>query len=225
MSKKKNSPPFLFQSLNKKKIKFTLAEQKIIAGLMPFVGGEFDSRKAIKLTSKVLRKDRDQLVSSIKDKLIKIQGNYCIYCGLHEDHCGVLEREHIAPKGSGSYPQFMFEPENLCLACHHCNFDLKGEENTIYRASAIYAKNKFSIVHPYFDDYNLHIEHLIKNGSAIIRRKPWSRKGKKTIELFELNSVPNTAKRSGLLIANEWSFDDKYDALYNSVLQKKYISV
>ena len=221
MSKKRSNIPFLFQHLNGKCIKYTKAELKIIKGLMPLTGGEWEGK--IKASSKVMRKDRDSVRIRIKDKLIKIQGRYCIYCGLHEKYCGELEREHIAPKGTVHYPAFMFEPENLCLACHHCNFDLKKEEDVISKKSKTYNRNKFTIIHPYIDDFNLHIEFVVKDGMTIIRKRPKSRKGKKTIDLFELDSPENTSKRSGLLIINEWTFANKYDAILEIALSKKYI--
>ncbi len=222
MSKKIDKEPFLFQSLMGKQIKFTKSEQRVIDGLKPLVGGEWEDK--IKVTSKIRRKDRDDLVTKIKAKLIKIQGRYCIYCGLHEEHCGRLEREHIAPKGKDSYPHFMFDPLNLCLACHHCNFDLKGEDDTISKPPIIeYNKNKFTIVHPYLDDFRLHITFAVKNGIALIQRKGKSTKGRRTIELFELDSPANTTKRSGLLIVREWPFKDKYDTMLEDALKKKYI--
>lgn len=220
MSKKKNEP-FLFQSLKDKSITFTIAEQKFIDGLKPLIGGEWEGK--IKASSLTRRTDRDTVVKEIKDKLIVIQGSYCIYCGLHEDHCGQLEREHIAPKGTGCYPHFMFEPLNLALACHHCNCELKGEEDTISTESPIYKKCKFNIVHPYLDDYEKHIQFAVKNGRAIIKSIPWSRKGKATIKLFELDSVPKTDKRSGLLMVNNLNIEDKYDELLELALKSKYM--
>lgn len=223
MSRRKKNNPFLFQNLIGKSIKYTRAELKIINGLKPLVGGEWDG--AIKAASTVRRIDRDMVKTNIKKKLLKIQGPYCIYCGLHEKHCGELEREHIAPKGIHSYPTFMFEPENLCLACHHCNFDLKEEFNTISHRSISYSKNKFNIIHPYLDDLNLHIEFVVEEGKVLIRKRPRSRKGKKTIELFELDTPENTEKRSGLLIVKELNFKRKYDLILEAALNRKYVKI
>ena len=133
MSKRKNDLPFLFQDLHGKKIYLNLKEKKIINELRPLAGGEWDG--AIKKASSVRRTDRDKLKKSIKKKLLKIQGPYCIYCGLHQKHCGILHREHIAPKGAKYYPWFMFEVENLCLSCYHCNMELKGEQDFVTRKS------------------------------------------------------------------------------------------
>jgi hypothetical protein len=213
--------PFLFQSLKGKSIKFTKSEQKIINSLNPLIGGEWDG--AIKEGCTVKRKDRDEVKTKIKNKLIKIQGNFCIYCGLHEDHCGRLEREHIAAKGTASYPTFMFEPLNLALACHHCNVDLKGEINTITRPSKNYNKCKFNIVHPYLDFYDKHILFVVENSKALIKSAPRSKKGRATIKLFELDSVPKTNKRSGLLLISSLKFNDKYDIQLEAVLKSKFV--
>lgn len=214
--------PLKFQSLIGKKIKFTKKEQKVIDGLKPFIGGEWEGK--IKSSSKVIRIDRDELRKKLKTKLIKIQGQYCIYCGLHESYCGSrLEREHIAPKGKKHYPNFVFEPENLCLACHKCNVVLKGEIDVASGEKNNYRMNKFSIIHPYFDSYDKHLEIKFTNGKAIIKKKPYSKKGKKTIELFELDSPQRTTQRSGILISTEIKFDSKYDDMLNKAINNKYL--
>lgn len=220
MSKKKSNP-FLFQNLKGKSISFAADERIIIDGLKPLLGGEWDGK--IKNGCVIRRVDRNKVVTKIKEKLEKKQGKYCIYCGLHQDHCGRLEREHIAPKGTVSFPTFMFEPLNLVLACHHCNVDLKGEFNTISKFSTNYSKCKFNIVHPYLDEIEKHIVYAVDNGRALIKAAPWSRKGKKHIKLFELDSVPKTDKRSGLLIVSSLTISSKYDKILNSALNKKFI--
>ena len=222
MSKVKPPIPFKFQGLKGKKISYTIQEKKIINGLKPLEGGEWDGK--IKSTSSVKRKDRDAVRTSIKQKLLKIQGHYCFYCGLHEKHCGSkLQREHVAPKGKKHYPKFVFHEENLCLACHKCNVDLKGEEDVASGEKDNYNKNKFSIVHPYLDIFEDHIELKINKGQVLIKKRPYSRKGKRTIKLFELDSPERTTLRSGLLLSYENPVDNKYDKLLSDVLQKKYV--
>ncbi|GAB0157270.1 hypothetical protein CHRYSEOSP005_25420 [Chryseobacterium sp. Alg-005] len=220
MSKTKNKA-FLFQSLNGKFFKYLKKEQIIIDTLKPLTGGEWDGK--IKVGCKVKRVDRDNLVINIKKKIEKLQGKHCIYCGLHENYCGPLEREHIAPKGKGSYPEFMFEPLNLVLACHHCNYDLKKEINTINKKSSDYSKCTFNIVHPYFDNIFDHIKFAVKNGQVLIKSAPYSRKGKAYIQLFQLDNVHKTEKRSGLLLVKEIKVLDKYDSILDIILSKKYL--
>ena len=223
MSKTSVQPPFKFQNLKGKKIKYSIAEKSVLKSLSPISGGEWEGK--IKAGCSVKRMDRDSLVTIIKTKLIKIQGSYCIYCGLHESYCGSkLQREHILPKGKKNYPAFAFEPENLCLACHRCNFELKGEVDLGSGNKSNYKKNNFKIVHPYFDDFNKHIELNVKGGKALIKKKPYSRKGKSTIELFELDSPERTTIRSGLIIISENPIKSKYDKLLNGALKKSYTS-
>ncbi len=220
MSRKRNSP-FLFQNLNGKSIVFTPEEQLVINGLLPLIGGEWEGK--IKANCNVQRIARNKIVTAIKTKLELIQGKYCIYCGLHQEHSGRLEREHIAPKGTKHHPQFMFEPLNLVLACHHCNVELKGEYNSISKISKEYVKCKFNIIHPYLDNFDEHVIHAVKNGKALIKAAPRSRKGKNHIKLFELDSVPKTDKRSGLLIISSLNIKTKYDNLLNNTLKNKFI--
>jgi uncharacterized protein (TIGR02646 family) len=220
MSRKK-SKSFLFQNIVGKSITFSVAEQTVIDGLKPLQGGEWEGK--LKSGCTVKRKERNAVVTLIKQKLLKIQGNYCIYCGLHEKHCGRLEREHIAPKGKTSYPEFMFEPQNLALACHHCNVDLKGEYDTITNKSKSYSKCKFNIVHPYFDPIEKHIVFAVKNGKALLKAAPYSRKGKSHIKLFQLDSVPKTEKRTGLLLVESLKIESKYDKMLDKALNNKFV--
>ena len=214
--------PYKFQDLVGKKIKYTTREKRIIRGLKPLVGGEWEGK--IKPTSSIQRKERDELKGAIKKKLYKIQGHYCIYCGCHEEHTGMtLHREHILPKGVASYPEFMFEDYNLVLACITCNngykktFDCGTGEKTNYK------KNKFSIVHPYFHKFKDHIEFYPKDGNVIIRHVKYSRKGKATIKLFGLDSPNRTEKRSALIMKNEIKIPSSYDAILETILSSKYV--
>lgn len=97
--------------------------------------------------------------------------------------------EHIVPKSL--YPEFIFEPKNLCVVCADCgevkrDQETKREEpNTLsggkrrkrYPTSAA----AFLVVHPHFDDYDEHIE--IVRGMYIDR----SDKGHFTIGICRLN--------------------------------------
>jgi hypothetical protein len=214
--------PFKFQTLIGRSITYSDDELTVIEGLKPLEGGEWTG--VIKETSTVRRMDRDALKDSIKAKLIALHGRFCIYCGLHEDHCGsILQREHIAPKGTEYYPSFMFEPENLALACYRCNVEFKGETDVGSGDKITYADNDFSIVHPYLDNFHDHIELGVRNGQALIRKKNDSDKGHATIKMFELDSPARTMLRSGLLINNSIDFDSKFDKLFQDNLNQKIV--
>lgn len=223
--------PFYFQTLQGKTIVFDASEQAIIAGLTPLEGGEWDDevedkstgKILVKIGSVVLKSERKRVVDDIKAKLIVIQGPYCIYCGLHSDHCGNLQREHIAPKGKKHYPAFVFEPLNLCLACNRCNCELKRDKNVASGDKANYMNNTFSIVHPYFDDITEHLDVGVTNGKCLVKTKNKSTKGAETIRIFELASLAMTNKRSGLLMVQENDPGSKYDELLNKAIQNKYL--
>ncbi|WP_313241550.1 HNH endonuclease [Stutzerimonas kunmingensis] len=80
--------------------------------------------------------------------------------------------EHIIPKSQ--YPQFIFEPKNLCLICPDCN-EIKRkkdslnflERNNVKRYPRV--SRSFKIVHPHYDVYS---DHIIKANRAYIDLTP-----------------------------------------------------
>lgn len=219
---KKIVKPFLFQTLKGKSISFTADEKKIIKALKPLEGSEWSGD--IKAGCTVNKNQRDKLVTDIKSKLVKIQGDYCIYCGIHKSYCGTLQREHIAPKGNRLYPHFMFEPQNLALACHQCNVDLKGQYKTIDEHNEKnYKKCTFLIIHPYLDDIFDHIEFVVEEGKVILGIKvKGDKKAEKTLDKFKLDSPARTTLRSALFNQSEKKFDSKYDKTYTQILNNEY---
>lgn len=211
--------PFRYQNLTHT-ITFTVAEQRIIDALKPLTGTEWDGE--IKAGCTVTKARRDKVKTDIKGKLEAIQGKYCIYCGIHEEHKGHLQREHILRKSAGQYPNFMFEPENLVLACGHCNKDLKGTKDFGSGQRTNYRKNSFKIIHPYLDDFKNHIRFFGTGHQVLVQKMPYSRKGKKTIEVFELASVPKTMMRSGLIDQYEKHIDPKFKGPLDAVFDRKY---
>lgn len=226
-----NNPPFLFQTLQGKLITFNAAEQEIIKGLLPLEGGEWDSKfedtitgsTVVKSGSIILKSQRDKLVTDIKNKLLAIQGPYCIYCGMHTEHCGYLQREHIAPKGKKNYPAFVFEPLNLCLACNTCNCELKREQDFGSGEKTDYVRNNFTIIHPYLDNFHDHIEFAVDKGRALIKTKNKSEKGAKTIMVFQLAGVARTTMRSGFLSLEDSNHSVEKDEKLNTILINKYL--
>ena len=83
------------------------------------------------------------------------------YCRTKINFKGYKEPiEHIVDKDD--YPQWMFKPENLALACDECN-TRKGRKDTLrkpHRGSAALpiGSNFYRIVHPHYDNYEDHIE-------------------------------------------------------------------
>ncbi|HCE4695044.1 TPA: hypothetical protein NGU23_004665 [Vibrio parahaemolyticus] len=97
--------------------------------------------------------------------------------------------EHIAPKSL--YPNFMFEPKNLCVVCVDCNSIKRNQEvlesvpdtvvNGETRQRYPSASTAFKIVHPHIDDYD---SHIVKKGRLYCDLTP---KGNFTIGACKLN--------------------------------------
>jgi len=116
----------------------------------------------------------------IKDYYIIKQNHICPYCQQQTliNHNAVWDTEHIIPKDK--YPQFLFEPENLCIACKECN-QAKSNTNVLKNPNRKTFPNKsedYNFIHPHFDDYSSSIK-ILKSSLFFIPRND---KGKKTIE-------------------------------------------
>lgn len=125
---------------------------------------------------------------SITDQLNITQNGKCCYCGLSLWETSRGEIEHIAPKRGRPtpYPEFTFTKKNLALACEYCNgSSKKGQKNIISRYNVSYDNCEFKLVHPYFDDPNLHYEWV--NNKTKIQIRSQTLKGKYSIMLFELD--------------------------------------
>ncbi|WP_272515515.1 MULTISPECIES: HNH endonuclease [Providencia] len=130
----------------------------------------------------------DNSVSDIKSRLkkhyIMEQKQKCAYCKveLHTTHGMVWDTEHIIDKDS--FPQWTFEPLNLCVSCKDCN-QAKGSravtKSTNYKSFPNKNAN-YCIVHAHFDNYVDHIEAAVPG--VTYRYK--TEKGRNTIEICGL---------------------------------------
>ena len=145
-----------------------------------------------------------RLVRYISKALEELQGNYCIYCGMLFGVTSGKEVEHIAPKGDGRYPQFMFTALNLVLACSLCN-GFEKKERKVPRnywdtiagpAEHDYRDCEFTIVHPYFDDPDIHFDfvHVAGNDPKVVI-EGLTAKGLCSISTFKLDEEPLTTER------------------------------
>jgi len=117
----------------------------------------------------------------IKQFYLKDQGLRCCYCRRRNatTHGRAWDIEHVIAQAS--HPTFMFEPENLAVACIDCNSAKRDQvvlvkpRKTFPRESAAY-----SIVHPHYDRWE---EHFMF-GTVVYAAK--TAKGARTIELCRL---------------------------------------
>lgn len=134
------------------------------------------------------------LKSKIRTQLDAVQF-HCAYCGLELGGTSAGEIDHIAPKARTKNPEFTYTPANLILACNYCNGPKKKfQQETIAIKNANYNACTFLIVHPYFDNPNVHYS-WIDNANRIIIQSI-SDKGTATINMFELDSPRMTRFRA-----------------------------
>jgi len=120
----------------------------------------------------------------IKNHYIKQQDYTCCYCKQRNEvsHNAVWDTEHIIPKSK--YPNFLFEPKNLCISCKDCNL-AKSNKNVLNNINITLFPSKsenYIIVHPHLDEYDNHIKVLESSQFYI----PMDCKGRKTIEICGL---------------------------------------
>lgn len=145
----------------------------------------------------------DQAIIDIKAKIkaqLLANQNCCAYCGLPFKGEKDKQIEHIAPKANFRQPQFTFTLKNLVLSCVYCNtLIVKGSKPTIeLPASSSYKKCKFIIVHPYFDDPNIHYDWTDNGDQILIQVKNNSDKARASIKMFELDSEGMSEMRAAI---------------------------
>lgn len=160
-------------------------------------------------------KTRHGIYNSIFNQLHTIQQGRCCYCGLKYNTTGRAEIEHIAPKGARirSFPEFSFTKENLAIACQNCNSSSKkGQRNPIVVYSNIYDQCVFNIVHPYFDDPEIHYGWNYGIFEVVISgRTP---KALESIRVFKLTNIEHTEGRAS---------QRNYDRLRNAYNLSQYV--
>lgn len=101
----------------------------------------------------------------IRDHYLGEQAYRCGYCRIEkkESHGMAWDIEHILPKSI--FPEFLFEPENLAIACKECNSP-KDNGNILVKKIKKNSKfpnesNAYTIVHPHFDVHSEHFEIVV----------------------------------------------------------------
>lgn len=129
------------------------------------------------------------LRASVRKHYLEQQGYKCAYCRMlkRENHGLSWDVEHIVPKSE--HPRFLFEPENLALACKECNLS-KLDQKVLARAlrkNAPYPRDKesYTIIHPHYDKYEDHME-IAGFGGKVIYMPKNQNKGKETFIMCNL---------------------------------------
>ena len=138
--------------------------------------------------------DTLDLKNSISEYTMRQQDNKCAYC---EDLItGGAQLDHLVPKQLHS--EFCYEPKNLLTSCAVCNMYIKnGGDTVVVPVTRRYEQNRFTIVHPYFNDPDSHIK-FTNEDRVIIDEKNSSELGKATIAFFHLNEYPAYCMRAKL---------------------------
>lgn len=175
-------------------------EQEDFIVLKPYQPTEKEKNAIKELEVKGLVADdwnsRKKYIKSFKTNLrkdmYKKQNELCAFCRIHiPSACVPMHREHIVYKDK--HPQWMFLPENLCVACPTCN-EFKGTTEVLvdqnvktYPTSG----DGFKIIHPLYDKYSDHIELV---GGILYRGK--TDKGIFTINTCHLYRVELAEERA-----------------------------
>lgn len=139
---------------------------------------------------------KDIIYKSIKDRIrkhyLELQNWTCAYCRLPlNTGTSSIEIEHIVDKNNRE--DFTFEPLNLVVSYHNCNFT-KSTKRVLHNCPPLneYPTNEtaFKIIHGHFDDYFVNIK--FREGSIYHALED---KGQFTIETCGLDRIQLAEQR------------------------------
>ena len=197
------------------------ADRAFLDSIRPWSKDYWD--KDLNVNGNDIKDDISAIKSKIRVSLNTVANDTCTYCGsalgvTSDDHL-----DHFAPKYK--HPEFTFELNNLFIACTKCNLSTrKGKKLTISKKHNKYAKCRFKIVHPHFDNVNRHFEYILNDDRKILIQ--WlTRKGRKTITFFKLNEPQVTTDRAKTYLYDEFPTPDEYKDLWDRLTTEKRIRV
>lgn len=126
---------------------------------------------------------------SIRTHYLNQQSFMCAYCRMEkkERHGLTWDVEHIISKST--HPRYLFEPENLALACKECNISKldKGvlTKNLTKKAAYPRVPDAFTIIHPHYDTYSDHMEIAVL-AKKVFHRPKNKDKGRETFIICDL---------------------------------------
>lgn len=171
--------------------KISKASTGYLATLKPYKAEYWD------ISNKKMDAYKDELLS----KLLVIQKNRCVYCGLSLARRSV-DREHFVHKAAKTgYQEFMFNIDNLFAACEYCNRRLKGQKKIISKYNNKLSKCEFKIIHPFYDQADDYITFLPSKDDPVVVKptKQDNGKGLNTIMMFKLSTIDMWREREGFI--------------------------
>ena len=134
-------------------ISFTGAEKAIVDA---FEARKKDDKKA----DYWKEAEVEPVKSEIKRHYLTQQGFRCCYCNQEYliSHGRFWDVEHVLARST--HPWFLFEPKNLAVSCIECNQSKSDTGVCTVEAKRKYPDrpDRFTIVHPHYDEYSDHIE-------------------------------------------------------------------
>jgi uncharacterized protein (TIGR02646 family) len=162
---------------------------------------------------------RNAIKEEIKTQLVTIQNNYCAFCGIDLDIVPNMHREHIAPQYK--HPTYIFEPENLVLACYYCNMH-KNKKKTVITQTNIYKTELFKILHPHRDDFSAHLDCDTDNNDLVFTiLDPAGGKTQETIDCVGLAEPHLVTQRGAVILKKELSRIPPLNFLVNQTIKER----
>ena len=135
------------------------------------------------------RKLVDKFRAEVKDYYFWHQGYRCCYCSTElQPNARVYDAEHILDKSG--FPEFMFHPENIAVACVICNTHKSAKsvlsDDTVRPLTIPGATTDYKILHPHLDEWE---HHLSFDAIGRIAPVPGSTKGPETISICAMDGI------------------------------------
>lgn len=131
----------------------------------------------------------DKFRTEVKDHYFWHQANRCCYCSMElQPNARVFDAEHILDKSG--FPEFMFHPENIAVACVICNTHKSAKsvlsDDTVRPMTIPSSSADYKILHPHLDEWDHHLRF-----DEIGRIEPvlGSTKGPETISICAMDGI------------------------------------
>ena len=136
-----------------------------------------------------------------KDYYHRFQGRRCCYCSIElGEHKAGYDAEHVLDKST--YPEFMFELRNICVACKDCNTAKSNKPvlaNAARPAKIPSDQTDYLILHPHLDEW---ATHLAYDQIGRIAPNAASPKGRFTIEICGIANL-NTVRLASCFLPGD----------------------